>query len=130
MAHASSRAASALPHAACHELRHPCMQHRPNMPNTSSDLAALTAADPFRANTQVCAACHSMQQLHFRNLVDVAYTEDEAKTMAADIEVWLVQHANCPCMLNASGAESLACRTWLERCAAARLTGCTRSSWC
>lgn len=36
---------------------------------------------------QVCAACHSVQQLHFRNLVDVAYTEEEAKTMAADIEV-------------------------------------------
>ncbi len=39
------------------------------------------------AVTQVCAACHSVQQLHFRNLVDVAYTEDEGKTMAADIEV-------------------------------------------
>ena len=38
---------------------------------------------------QVCAACHSVQQLHFRNLVDVAYTEEEAKTMAADIEVML-----------------------------------------
>lgn len=36
---------------------------------------------------QVCAACHSVQQLHFRNLVDVAYTEDEGKAMAADIEV-------------------------------------------
>lgn len=39
------------------------------------------------AAMQVCAACHSVQQLHFRNLVDVAYTEEEAKTMAADIEV-------------------------------------------
>lgn len=39
------------------------------------------------AATQVCAACHSVQQLHFRNLVDVAYTEEEAKAMAADIEV-------------------------------------------
>ena len=39
---------------------------------------------------QVCAACHSVQQLHFRNLVDVAYTEEEAKTMAADIEVTLI----------------------------------------
>jgi hypothetical protein len=28
-----------------------------------------------------------MEQLHFRNLVDVAYTEDEGKAMAADIEV-------------------------------------------
>ncbi|KAL0042517.1 hypothetical protein WJX79_002191 [Trebouxia sp. C0005] len=31
---------------------------------------------------QVCAACHSVQQIHFRNLVGVAYTEDEVKEMA------------------------------------------------
>ena len=36
---------------------------------------------------QVCAACHSVQQIHFRNLVGVCYTEDEAKEMAAEIEV-------------------------------------------
>ena len=36
---------------------------------------------------QVCAACHSVYQLHFRDLVGVAYTEDEAKAMAAEIEV-------------------------------------------
>ena len=35
---------------------------------------------------QVCAACHSVYQLHFRDLVGVAYTEDEAKAMAAEIE--------------------------------------------
>jgi cytochrome c1 len=45
-------------------------------------------ADGYKKNMmQVCAACHSVQQLHFRNLVDVAYTEEEAKSMAADIEV-------------------------------------------
>lgn len=43
------------------------------------------------ATMQVCAACHSVQQLHFRNLVDVAYTEEEAKTMAADIEVMALE---------------------------------------
>ncbi|CAL5218558.1 g249 [Coccomyxa viridis] len=37
--------------------------------------------------SQVCAACHSVSQLHYRNLVGVAYTEDEAKEMAAEIEV-------------------------------------------
>ena len=36
---------------------------------------------------QVCAACHSMQQIHFRDLVGVAYTDDEAKALAAEIEV-------------------------------------------
>ena len=37
--------------------------------------------------TQVCAACHSVYQLHFRDLVGVAYTEDECKAMATEIEV-------------------------------------------
>lgn len=36
---------------------------------------------------QVCAACHSMNQLAWRNLVGVAYTEEEAKYMAAQTEV-------------------------------------------
>lgn len=36
---------------------------------------------------QVCAACHSVYQLHFRDLVGVAYTEEEAKAMALEIEV-------------------------------------------
>lgn len=35
--------------------------------------------------SQVCAACHSVNQLHYRNLVGVAYTEDEAKDMAAEV---------------------------------------------
>ena len=35
--------------------------------------------------SQVCAACHSVNQLHYRNLVGVAYTEDEAKEMAAEV---------------------------------------------
>jgi hypothetical protein len=36
---------------------------------------------------QVCAACHSLQYIHYRDLVGVAYTEEEAKAMAAEIEV-------------------------------------------
>lgn len=35
--------------------------------------------------SQVCAACHSVNQLHYRNLVGVAYTEDEVKDMAAEV---------------------------------------------
>ena len=34
---------------------------------------------------QVCAACHSVEQLHYRNLVGVAYTEEEVKEMAAEV---------------------------------------------
>ena len=36
---------------------------------------------------QVCATCHSLDLVHYRDLVGVAYTEDEAKAMALDIEV-------------------------------------------
>jgi len=37
--------------------------------------------------TQVCAACHSVDLIHYRNLVGVCYSEEEAKAMAAEIEV-------------------------------------------
>jgi len=36
---------------------------------------------------QVCAACHSMNQLSFRNLVGVAYSEAEMKALAEEQEV-------------------------------------------
>lgn len=36
---------------------------------------------------EVCAACHSMQYVHWRQLVGVCYTEDEAKALAAETEV-------------------------------------------
>jgi len=36
---------------------------------------------------QVCAACHSLNQICYRNLVDVAYTEEEVKAMAEEIEI-------------------------------------------
>ena len=45
---------------------------------------------------QVCAACHSVNQLSFRNLVGVAYSEAEVKAMAEELEV-------CPC-LHSSGS--------------------------
>ena len=46
---------------------------------------------------QVCAACHSVQQVHYRNLVGVAYTEEEAKEMAAEVGVHNVLLQNCLC---------------------------------
>lgn len=36
---------------------------------------------------QVCAACHSLEQLSYRNLVGVCYTEEEVKEMASEVEV-------------------------------------------
>lgn len=36
---------------------------------------------------QVCAACHSMSFIVYRDLIGVAYTEDEVKAIAAEVEV-------------------------------------------
>lgn len=41
----------------------------------------------FQVYQQVCAACHSLQYIHFRDLVGVCYTEEEAKALAAEVEV-------------------------------------------
>lgn len=40
----------------------------------------------YQVYKQVCAACHSMEQLAFRNLVGVAFTEAEAKAFAEEYE--------------------------------------------
>jgi ubiquinol-cytochrome c reductase cytochrome c1 subunit len=41
----------------------------------------------FQVYKEVCAACHSMDQLHYRNLAALGYTEDEIKAIAATVEV-------------------------------------------
>jgi len=41
----------------------------------------------YQVYKQVCSACHSMRFLAFRNLVDVAYSEEEAKELAMDVMV-------------------------------------------
>jgi len=37
--------------------------------------------------SQVCASCHGLRAIAYRNMVGVCYTEDEAKALAEDIEV-------------------------------------------
>jgi len=37
--------------------------------------------------SEVCSACHSVSLIAYRNLVDVAYTEEEVKAIAASHEV-------------------------------------------
>jgi len=41
----------------------------------------------YQVYKEVCAACHSMNYLCFRNLVGVCMTEDEAKEQAAEVQV-------------------------------------------
>jgi len=56
-----------------------------NGPLDSLDHASIRRG--YQVYKQVCAACHSMRFLAFRNLVDVAYSEGEAKELAADAMV-------------------------------------------
>ncbi|KAJ2841364.1 cytochrome c1 [Coemansia erecta] len=40
----------------------------------------------FQVFKEVCAACHSMDLVYWRNLVDVAYTEEEVREMASEYQ--------------------------------------------
>ena len=41
----------------------------------------------FQVFQEVCSACHSLQYIAFRNLVEIGFTADEAKAIAAEYEV-------------------------------------------
>jgi len=41
----------------------------------------------YQVYKQVCAACHSMRYLAYRNLVNVSHTEEEAKAEAEEVQV-------------------------------------------
>lgn len=41
----------------------------------------------YEVYKQVCAACHSMQYIRYRELIGVTHTEDEAKAEAAETMV-------------------------------------------
>nr|XP_020480814.1 cytochrome c1, heme protein, mitochondrial isoform X2 [Monopterus albus] len=52
-----------------------------------SSLDHASARRGYQVYRQVCAACHSMEFLAFRNLVGVIYTEDEAKAVAEEFDI-------------------------------------------
>jgi len=54
-------------------------------PFGSFDLAALQRG--FQVYSQVCANCHGMQQLHYRDLAGIGLTEDQIKAVAANVTV-------------------------------------------
>jgi len=41
----------------------------------------------YQVYKEVCASCHSMNRVYFRNLVDIGFAEAEAKTIAAEYTV-------------------------------------------
>lgn len=49
------------------------------------DKAALLRG--FQVFQEVCASCHSLNYIAFRNLVEIGFTGDEAKAIAAEYEV-------------------------------------------
>uniref|UniRef100_A0A674MIJ4 Cytochrome c1, heme protein, mitochondrial n=2 Tax=Takifugu rubripes TaxID=31033 RepID=A0A674MIJ4_TAKRU len=65
--------------------------HPPSFPwSHAGPLSSLDHASVrrgYQVYKQVCASCHSMDYLAFRNLVGVSHTEAEAKTLAEEIEV-------------------------------------------
>ena len=38
----------------------------------------------YQVYKQVCAACHSLEYIHYRNLIEVSHTEEEARAEAAE----------------------------------------------
>jgi hypothetical protein len=77
--------------------------------------------------TQVCASCHSMNRISYRNLVGVCYNEAETKELAAAIEVCAcVRHGLPPERELRGDAVDVGC-VWLEAgCGARNETG----GWC
>lgn len=65
--------------------------HAPEYPwSHSGYLASLDHASirrGYEVYKNVCAACHSMRFMCYRNLVGVSHTEDEAKAEAAEVQV-------------------------------------------
>lgn len=41
----------------------------------------------FKVYREVCAACHSVKALSFRNLTEIGFSEDQAKTVAAEYSI-------------------------------------------
>jgi ubiquinol-cytochrome c reductase cytochrome c1 subunit len=84
---AARRAASASSVArADDEVLHPPHIHWPHSGMLSSfDAAAIRRG--YHVYASVCASCHSMNRIAYRNLVGVAFSEDEVKEMVEDVEV-------------------------------------------
>lgn len=40
----------------------------------------------YQVYREVCSACHSLDRIAWRNLIDVSHTEDEVKAMAEEFE--------------------------------------------
>jgi len=87
----SAGGAAALAAALDDSVRADLVLHTPKLPwNHNGYLESLDHASirrGYQVYKQVCSACHSMRFIAFRNLVEVCYSEEEAKELAADCMV-------------------------------------------
>ena len=56
-----------------------------NGPFGTYDKAALQRG--YKVYKEVCAACHAMKRVYFRNLTDLGYSEDQIKNIASEYTV-------------------------------------------
>lgn len=54
-------------------------------PLSSFDYASVRRG--YQVYREVCASCHSLERISFRNLVGVTHTEEQVKALAADVDV-------------------------------------------
>jgi len=57
----------------------------PLPPHSSPPYLPCSIRRGYQVYKQVCSACHGMEQLCFRNMIGVAYTEAEAKELAEEV---------------------------------------------
>merc|ERR1719479_389275 len=72
------------------EVRAELHMHPPSLPwSHSGNFSSLDHASMrrgYQVYKQVCAACHSMRFIAYRNLVNISHTEEEAKKEAEEIQ--------------------------------------------
>lgn len=73
------------------EVKADLILHAPHLPwshnGVFSSLDHASIRRGYQVYKQVCAACHSMRYLAYRNLVGVSHTEEEAKAEAEEVQV-------------------------------------------
>ena len=78
--------AFSVPVMASGDVEHPPHQHwHFNGMTGQFDKAAMQRG--LKVYREVCSACHSMKRVAYRNLVDLGYTEDQVKNIAAEYTV-------------------------------------------
>ena len=79
--------AAALGSAAfCDDVLHP-PQYKWDHKGPVSAYDAASLRRGHQVYTQICATCHGLERIAYRNLVGVCFTEDEVKTMASEVDV-------------------------------------------